>query len=244
MEVHHHSHSPRKKWTHYFWEFLMLFLAVFCGFLAEYQLEHVIENQREKKYIESFIEDLKADTVKINQVLRASIEQQKGFDTLMGVLKEPGFVTNPGKFEKYAQNVFMLFLFYQTDRTLQQLKNAGGLRLIRKQAASDSIITYDNMVKEVGEQKEDVYNANQSAGGLAVQIFDYNSPDNVSMDRTLVPRPEKFRLLTTDPAKLGEFFNNIVGFKITLIIYCSMLEQLKNCAERQIIFLKNEYHLK
>ena len=57
MEVHHHSHlasgethtsSPPagragKKWTHYFWEFLMLFLAVFCGFLAEYQLEHTIE---------------------------------------------------------------------------------------------------------------------------------------------------------------------------------------------------------
>ena len=38
MEVHHHSHTSRKKWMHYFWEFLMLFLAVFCGFLAEYQL--------------------------------------------------------------------------------------------------------------------------------------------------------------------------------------------------------------
>src|SRR6187549_2045642 len=102
MEVHHHSHlasgethSARKKWTHYFWEFLMLFLAVFCGFLAEYQLEHLIENQREKKYIKSFIEDLKADTMKINQVLQTSIEQQKGFDSLMGVLKEPGFVNNP-----------------------------------------------------------------------------------------------------------------------------------------------------
>ena len=36
MEVHAHTHTPpasggtgRKKWTHYFWEFLMLFLAVF-----------------------------------------------------------------------------------------------------------------------------------------------------------------------------------------------------------------------
>jgi hypothetical protein len=35
MEVHAHSHTARKKWTHYFWEFLMLFLAVFCGFMAE-----------------------------------------------------------------------------------------------------------------------------------------------------------------------------------------------------------------
>ena len=47
MEVHHHAHTARKKWTHYFWEFLMLFLAVFCGFLAEYQLEHTIEHNRE-----------------------------------------------------------------------------------------------------------------------------------------------------------------------------------------------------
>jgi hypothetical protein len=53
MEVHAHTHTPSppagragKKWTHYFWEFLMLFLAVFCGFLAEYQLEHKIESDR------------------------------------------------------------------------------------------------------------------------------------------------------------------------------------------------------
>jgi hypothetical protein len=47
MEVHHHSqipapetHAQGSKWTHYFWEFLMLFLAVFCGFLAENIREH------------------------------------------------------------------------------------------------------------------------------------------------------------------------------------------------------------
>jgi len=26
MEVHAHAHTARKRWTHYFWEFLMLFL--------------------------------------------------------------------------------------------------------------------------------------------------------------------------------------------------------------------------
>ena len=42
MEVHPHPHTPsppagraEKKGTHYLWEFLMLFPAVFCGFLAE-----------------------------------------------------------------------------------------------------------------------------------------------------------------------------------------------------------------
>ena len=65
MEVHAHTHTPRKKWTHYFWEFLMLFLAVFCGFLAEYQLEHKIEKERGKQYIQSVYEDLKEDTASL-----------------------------------------------------------------------------------------------------------------------------------------------------------------------------------
>jgi hypothetical protein len=243
MEVHSHSHTARKKWTHYFWEFLMLFLAVFCGFLAEYQLEHLIENQREKKYIKSFIEDLKADTMKINQVLQASIEQQKGFDSLMGVLKEPGFVNNPANFEKYSVNIYSLIAFFQTDRTLQQLKNAGGLRLIRKQAASDSIISYDNMVKEVEEQKVDLYNSYRDASSLSLKIFDFDSPDNPWINRTLVPKPEKINLLTTDPAKLGEFFNEVVGFKVASFFYCSRLKELKNYAERLINFLKKQYRL-
>ena len=62
MEVHAHTHTARKKWTHYFWEFLMLFLAVFCGFLAEYQLEHKIERDRELQFMQTMAEDLKSDT--------------------------------------------------------------------------------------------------------------------------------------------------------------------------------------
>jgi len=41
MEVHAQTQTPRKKWIHYFCEFLMLFLAVFCGFLAEYKLKEM-----------------------------------------------------------------------------------------------------------------------------------------------------------------------------------------------------------
>ena len=62
MEVHHHSHTPRKKWTHYFWEFLMLFLAVFCGFLAENQREHIVEKLRAKEYAKSLLSDMRLDT--------------------------------------------------------------------------------------------------------------------------------------------------------------------------------------
>jgi hypothetical protein len=58
MEVHHHAHTARKKWNHYFWEFLMLFLAVFCGFLAENWREHYIEKLRVKEYAGALVYDL------------------------------------------------------------------------------------------------------------------------------------------------------------------------------------------
>jgi hypothetical protein len=45
MEVHHHSHHP-KKWKEYITEFLMLFLAVSLGFMAENIREHQIEKHR------------------------------------------------------------------------------------------------------------------------------------------------------------------------------------------------------
>ena len=61
MEVHHHAHSSRKKWTNYLWEFVMLFLAVFCGFLAEYQLEHKIEKERAEKYLQSMLLDVRTN---------------------------------------------------------------------------------------------------------------------------------------------------------------------------------------
>src|SRR6188472_2400633 len=90
MEVHHHAHlasgethTERKKWTHYLWEFLMLFFAVFCGFLAENQREHYIEHQREKQYMRSLLEDLQTDTATMNRVRNRALTQIAFLDSLI-----------------------------------------------------------------------------------------------------------------------------------------------------------------
>ncbi len=239
MEVHHHGHvHENKKWKEYFFQFLMLFLAVFLGFLAEYQLEHIVENNREEQYIKSFIEDLKADTSKINKILELSTLQQNNFDSLMGTLKATGFSETPDKAENYFGSIFGLYLFNHTDRTLQQLKNAGGLRLIRNQHASDSIMQYDAMVKKVSEQSMDLYNANQGSTRIALQIFDANSPRNLLINRSLVPKPDKIRLISNERVKIDELFNQVLNFKIASVIYGDFLRELNKYATRQINFLK------
>src|SRR6185436_7663697 len=69
MEVHAQTHTARKKWTHYFWEFLMLFLAVFCGFIAENIREHKVEQQRAKVLARNLYKEIYADSIAIQQCL-------------------------------------------------------------------------------------------------------------------------------------------------------------------------------
>ena len=84
MEIHaRHSHEvPGKKWTHYLFEFLMLFLAVFCGFLAENQREHMVERRREKDYMINMLEDIKADTANLNRIINSRTTKDHSLDSL------------------------------------------------------------------------------------------------------------------------------------------------------------------
>ena len=94
MEVHHHTHPStssghRRKWTHYFWEFLMLFLAVFCGFMAENMREHAIEKKREKIYMKNLVEDLESDTSTYKLYAKNNQRALRIFDSLIYLLKSP-----------------------------------------------------------------------------------------------------------------------------------------------------------
>src|SRR6187399_104616 len=102
MEVHAHTHTERKKWTHYLWEFLMLFLAVFCGFLAENQREHMIEHQREKKYIVSLIKDVEFDIASLENSVALRKIQLSYFDSLTTILKQ-GYKNQMNDFYFYAR---------------------------------------------------------------------------------------------------------------------------------------------
>ena len=61
----------------------MLFLAVFCGFLAEYKLEHMIEHNRERQFITTMIEDLKSDTMQLSQNINYRKTREAMCDSLI-----------------------------------------------------------------------------------------------------------------------------------------------------------------
>jgi len=134
MEVHAHTHTERKKFTHYLWEFLMLFLAVFCGFLAEYQLEHKIEKDRAKELAISFYTELKRDSATIQTVQINRLKRNLALNYLKKYFRDSSITNCSKAFSvnfSYAFTVFSPYLFEPKDAILVQLKNSGSLRYFK-----------------------------------------------------------------------------------------------------------------
>lgn len=72
-----------KTWKEYFLEFLMIFLAVTLGFVAENFREFLGERAKEKDYIEGFIRNLKDDVTLFNHVIEFDRNQVKGLDSML-----------------------------------------------------------------------------------------------------------------------------------------------------------------
>ena len=245
MEVHHHAHTVRKKFTHYLWEFLMLFLAVFCGFLAEYQLEHLIEHQREKEFMISFVEDLEKDKVLLDNEARLVEQQYRGLDSLTFIIYGENF-DQPAVSKMYElQRRFLRPTQIRLiDRTELQLKNAGGMRLIRNRVVADSIINYWSVTELLYEQKDNINSHRIKAKDVSFSIFNnkyYKDTDDFSHG-IFNGVPE---LVTRNTPTLTEFANRVSH--MSNLLKFNYERRLKRQAENVSVlvsFIKKEYHLK
>lgn len=245
MEVHHHSHTARKKWNHYVWEFLMLFLAVFCGFLAENQREHYIEHQREKQYVRSFIEDLKSDTAELKKGLAGAAKSARYCDTLLRFLQPyikgdriPTKVTN---LNQYA--VPRLLLIF-TDRTSSQLKNAGAMRLIRNKEVADGLVDYWKQIEETKNNLDRYLDYRERQRELTFKLV---MIPEVTMYSREIPLDSisDVPIINKDQALWSEFLNLVAMCRRILSeAHKRSLEAQLQKATSLIALIKEEYNVK
>jgi hypothetical protein len=260
MEVHTQTHTSRKKWTHYFWEFFMLFLAVFCGFIAENQREHYIEHQREKKYMVSLLNNLEADSIMLS-VYSVSVKKQiAGLDTLIAALRH-------SLLEKEAlAYVYVLYMKYAlqiinvhfNENTIVQLKNAGGFRLIRKDKVVDVLNSYEYIKSIVIKDKDEtsklimdlernwantIFDFTNSTAVLKlveVSSFGINNTDSL----VNIVKQDSLVLIDKTPGRISAFRNNLQSLKSLDLDYGKWIDlcNKKNSELRTLI--KKEYRLK
>lgn len=238
MEVHAHTHTPRKKWSHYFWEFLMLFFAVFCGFLAENQREHMVEHKREKKYIRSLIQDIRTDSLQITGWLQRYKEMKLSCDSVLD-----HFPITPDIPPEWARNIGVILSgfpdFVSTDQTMQQLKNAGGFRLIRNAAVIDSINAYDVTVRDIQIEETAIVNYFVAITNKTNQLFSYRNIRGMTKEIT-----SRGFWIHFDLAEMEQLFNLVFRYRIEMRGFMGELEELRSKGTTLITFLKKEYHIK
>ncbi len=247
MEVHHHGHvHENKKWKEYLFQFFMLFLAVFCGFLAEYQLEHKIETDREKQFIQSLVNDINADTARIKVIINQRNIREQRLDSLSFLMNNdtPVVVTNIIYYYAALAARSLAFRFIPNDGTMQQLKNSGAFRLIRKRSVADSIASYDVRVRSFlrhAETEEDLILDYRRAAAL---IFDALVFDRLLDQDANVRMPnENPRLLDYSKEALHTWNYQMFSMKSLNKGNRRDMKLLFQQAANLLNTLKTEYHL-
>lgn len=243
MEVHAHSHTARKKWTHYFWEFFMLFLAVTLGFFVENQREHYIEHKRGLQYIRSFVEDLKTDTGRFSVIIKDYQKKEVDLDRLYLCYDSINRDQNPSH---CIRNVYAATIGYQdliyTDRTLQQLKNAGGLRLLEEEDA-DSIISYDQLLRSLLKVESSSLQEMQTrVRSTRNSVFAYSEVMESGWAKGV--QPEKVNLISTEKELLNRFFNEVMVYRFACRFQFRQTIKLKEKAIALLKFYSEKYNLK
>jgi hypothetical protein len=176
MEVHHHaSHHGPKKWKEHITEFLMLFLAVSLGFLAEnIREERVVAHQTESVMAQLYHE-LQKDTASLCRIDLTHNKQDTATIVLENYILNTDLEANKVNFF-YLHNYLCTRegIFGTSCIALDQLKFAGVLKNVKDNKLRDCIEKYDLMLLQIKErtQREEDF-MNRYMDDIRIAPFDY-----------------------------------------------------------------------
>lgn len=249
MEVHHHAHHGhgKKTWKSYFWEFFMLFMAVFCGSMAELQVEHYIENQREVKYAQSLLEDMKNDTLDLGGDIKSWGRMIKKIDTIRTEIEKPKSERNNLRLYRCVSVITANNSFLYHDRTIQQLKSSGNFRLLRKGNIADSLVEYDAWIQKTLNQIEENFGQimGPETSTLRSQLFNskFFGFNRAQLDSAALAEPNVIEIREGKEDILFQFYNHLSNQKGLNNARVFFMKELLRRATNIIEMLKKEYHL-
>jgi hypothetical protein len=246
MEVHHHPHLEKKNFKEYFLEFLMIFLAVTLGFFAEQMRENFAEHDREKEYLRSMLEDLKTDTANINAFYSHSNIVISQIDSLMHLIKSPDR-NNYGQRIYYLARVITTGLgrFILRDRTYEEMKSSGSLRLVNDDALSDSISKYYASQIDFKEQAELQLNKMAAYTDQTAKLFD-GSVFQQMLQRfpyKVIPPQGNPQLLTNDAVTTDQYIGMLHYYSAIIIINSSRAKSKIGSTTDLIRMIQKKYDL-
>jgi len=246
MEVHHHSHHP-KKWKEYLTEFLMLFLAVSMGFIAENIREKLTENERSDELMKSFISDVRENQKQLDSIISNNKHLVYYYDSL-------AFNHSFGKKNFDLQNLAIeldlgIYRFINKRTIFEEMKSTGALRYIRDKDILEATLRYEenaNLAEIRSNVEIDQYNNEfrpAITNILPLSFFKYETEEilklNTKMDTIVHPgRYEHYNLYSEEIEK------ELKNTKLTNEQFKSLAKVWNLRQEKISLGLRNQIKLK
>jgi hypothetical protein len=222
----------------------MLFLAVFCGFLAENQREHFVEHQREKQFMRSLTEDLETDTFELHKAIGKADTVTRYSDSVLMFLTSYKISKQvPLRLATLVGFAGQRQVLINTDRTSSQLKNSGAMRLIRNKNVNNLILKYWKQIEETNISLDRYMLYRNSSREIVFRLWlipeVYYSGLLLKQDSV-----QQLKVIDEDIKKWDELTNLIaISGSITRVAHSRNLRQQLTMARELVAVIKKEYHL-
>ena len=193
------------------------------------------------------IDNLKNDTVEVKSIINIYESKIEWLDSLLSIrYGDLSIRKNQELFYTYCmRTLFNNVAFHSNDATLIQLRNSGGLRLIRAKGVADSITSYQQEMEGTQSQYLVTDRYFNKSNTLLEKIID----ETILFDATYYSKgifsDKAVLAINDDKQLLKEFFNTIQVYRMIAKSYLNYyLKYDLEYGERLISFINKKYHLK
>ena len=126
--------SLSKNWKKYIVEFILLFVAVFLGFVAENTRENYAEKQQAIELAKSFYEELKNDSIAVAKTVEGRLKKERAIEYMVAFFKDSSLHSTSKALSinfVWAITARTPIIFTPRTVVLEQIKSSGSLRYFK-----------------------------------------------------------------------------------------------------------------
>lgn len=197
MEVHHHPTIEKKHFKEYFLEFIMIFLAVTMGFIAENMREHFTETKITRENLEAYRNDLLQHQAYYKETIADFNKLLPIYDSLVTIFFEKKENTELTIVSRLMLQGTVNYVITINTPTYAQLISSGNLRILENNELKASMANYQEQINFYVNYNDRIINLIDQTAIEIGKIADYHdfwNKEKMRISKIYPPDMEPFSL--------------------------------------------------
>ena len=191
----------------------------------------------------SMIDDLETDISMYDKNIAVRKSRLAMIDSLVRLVRSANLGGKPNEAYYYARTISPPANFFAADGTIQQLKSAGNLRLVRNREIANQIMAYDQEVRQAFFEMGDEVQIRSEYRQLASKLFNTGTFFEMQSGDSIVMPSNAPNLFSNDPMLINEFIGSTQYLRKVHTTQLARSEELKLAAKELIKKIREAYHL-